>query len=269
MSDAKYSLKLIHLYPEEMNIYGDMGNIITLERRCTWRGINFEKQSLGFSDDITKSKGDIYFMGGGQDNDMYAVFEDLRNNKQEFIKKEVEGNKVFLLICGGFQLFGNEFIDAGAREIKGLEILPVTTKAPGSALEERCLGNLITKISPKIKDEIRNYYKGEFSDYIVGFENHSGQTYFESDRVKPIGKTIVGFGNNAKEGIEGARYKNIFGSYTHGSLLPKNPHLADLIIGLALENKYKKSIKLEPLDDTAEWQAHKRVIELYGGSALS
>lgn len=251
------SLKIVHLYPAEMNIYGDLGNIITLKQRCLWRGIDVEVKKISPGKiNPAVSAGDLYFMGGGQDNDMYAVFDDLLANKKTFIQEEAAKDKVFLLICGAFQLFGEYFLDASGRDIRGLGILPVATKAPGDALADRCLGNIVTRLAPEFQKEIARRYPGEMADTLVGFENHSGQTYFTSPEVKYLANTIYGKGNNAKEHIEGARLRNIFGSYTHGSLLPKNPHYADYLISLALENKYKKEIKLAHLDDSIEWQAH-------------
>lgn len=252
----KQVLKIVHLYPEEMNIYGDMGNIVTLRQRLEARGIASEYSTIGLKDKKFIS-GDLYFMGGGQDQDMFTVFEDLTRNKAEFIKAEVAAGKVFLLICGGFQLFGKSFMDAGNKKIPGLGILPLETKAPGDQLADRCLGNILTEIDPELAREIRLAYTDQLpSNTLVGFENHSGQTYFLDDTIKPLAKVLVGKGNNATQKIEGARYGNIFGSYCHGSLLPKNPHLADLLLYLALKNKYGLDFHLEKLDDTVEWLAH-------------
>ena len=128
---TNYTLDLVHLYPEDMNIYGDMGNIITIRKRCEWRGIKFNYKTIDAK--TTKDKfptGDIYFMGGGQDDDMYGVYEDLVENKKEFLVEEAETGKVFLLICGGFQLFGKYFLDTKGRKQEGLGVLNVETKAP-------------------------------------------------------------------------------------------------------------------------------------------
>lgn len=261
MSDEKLQLSIVHLYPNEMNIYGDLGNIIALKQRCLWRDIDVEISTIDLTNTNELKEGDIYFMGGGQDNDQFKVFDDLVSNKREFLKQEVEADKPFLLICGAFQLFGDYFLDAQAREIKGLGLLPISTKAPGDALTDRCLGNIVTELMPSLEKDVKKYYPTNSDKTIVGFENHGGQTYIEGDSVKPSTKVIYGKGNNAKEEIEGARYRNVFGSYTHGSLLPKNPHFADMLIGLALENKYKREIKLKPLDDDIEWQAHRAAIK--------
>lgn len=260
MSTEKKLLKIVHLYANEMNIYGDMGNIITLSRRSEWRGIEVEYHVVGKDTKAPFPNGDIYFMGGGQDDDMYAVFDDLIKNKNEWIKAEVLKNKVFLLICGAFELFGKYFLDAQGRRIEGLNILPIETKAPGDRLEDRCLGNLLYNLSDEINSKVKNFYNGNYPNTAVGFENHGGQVYFINPNIiHPIGNVISGKGNNSVEKIEGAIMKNVFGSFTHGSFLPKNPHIADTIIGLALENKYNEKIILKKLDDEIEWDAHKQI----------
>ena len=253
-------ITLVHLYPKEMNIYGDLGNVITLKNRTTWRGIEFVTKEVNLGDTTSLPQGDIYFMGGGQDNDMYKVFEDLKRKKTEVLDL-VNANKVFLLICGGFQLFGDYFLDANMREMKGLGILPVVTKAPGTELKHRCLGNLVGKLTPEIITTINKYYPGNKSEFLVGFENHSGQTFFTDDRAKETANVVVGSGNNSTDRKEGASYKNIFASYMHGSLLPKNPHFADMLIGKALFNKYPNSNSLISLDDSIEWLAHNAILK--------
>lgn len=258
------SLRIVHLYPKEMNIYGDLGNIITLKQRLIQRGIEVSYATVGLSDqNIVKTEfpdGDIYFMGGGQDNDMFKVYEDLIANKGKAIKQEVAAGKVFLLICGAFQLFGKFFLDAAGRRINGLDILPIETKAPGDQLADRCLGNLLTQLEPGLARDVKRAYGGALpSNTLVGFENHIGQTFFMDDSITPMGKVLVGKGNNSIDKIEGARYKNVFGSYSHGSLLPKNPHIADLLIYIALKNKYGVDFELKPLDDQVEWRAHEKM----------
>lgn len=258
----KQKLKLVHLYPNEMNIYGDMGNIITFQKRCEWRGIDIEIINIGKGKITELPDGDIYFMGGGQDNDMYDVFDDLIVNKKTWVTSEVLKNKVFLLICGAFELFGKYFLDANGRTIEGLNILPIETKAPSEKLSDRCLGNLIYKINDDLAKSVDKFYPGLSPTTAVGFENHSGQVYFkDSVSISGVGEVIYGKGNNSTEKIEGARMRNVFGSFTHGSFLPKNPHIADTLIGLALENKYKAEIKLKPLDDQIELKAHTKFIK--------
>lgn len=260
MYKEELNLKLVHLYPDEMNIYGDMGNLLTLKRRCEWRGIRLDISKVTL-DNSKFVEGDIYFMGGGQDNDMYKVYKDLKNNKNEFLKKELKNNKHFLLICGGFQLFGNHFIDFQGRKIDGLGILAMETKAPSDNLHDRCLGNIVSEINSNHYRDIQKYYPGTPSRFLVGFENHGGQTYFNYNSMNPLGNVLVGNGNNSKEKIEGVLFNNIIGSYMHGSLLPKNPHLADYIIGDALAQKYGEEINLEKLDDSIEWNAHNAILK--------
>jgi len=250
----KLTLTLTHLYPEEMNIYGDRGNIIALQRRTEWRGIELNVSRSGLGQKIKES--DIYFMGGGQDNDMYAVFEDMLKNKKEILKKEVADGKVFLLICGAFQLFGKYFLDAQGREMEGLDILPVETQAPGDQLKDRCLGNLLTRLDPDLLNQMGAAYEEIVSPTLVGFENHSGQTYAIDEKFETLGKVEHGKGNNAKQKMEGFRFQNVIGSYSHGPILPKNPHLADFLIYQALQNKYGDHFEWVQLDDAVEWQAH-------------
>jgi CobQ-like glutamine amidotransferase family enzyme len=220
-------IKINHLYSNNLNIYGDLGNIYALKARAKL----FDLQVENFSNQIgdrSIDEADIYLIGGGQDKDQLLVFEDLLMHK-DFIKNEVEKGKVFILICGGYQLFGMYFLDAKNNLIEGLGILDIETKAPDSSVASRCIGNLIVEMSP---DFINHWgIATSFSKYLVGFENHGGQTFFsEEKKVCPIGKVISGFGNNSTEKLEGASYKNIIGTYMHGSLLPKNPHLTDAII---------------------------------------
>lgn len=261
----KHALTLIHLYPREMNIYGDIGNIITLKKRCEWRGINLNVESISLSQSSEIRNGDIYFMGGGQDDDMFKVYKDILKYRKEFLLNEVKKKKVFLLICGGLQLFGNYFLDSKGRTIEGLGVLPIKTMSIGDNLKNRSLGTIITELSPELQLKINSLYKGNPSKYLVGFENHSGQTYIDlkNTDIETIGKVLYGVGNNINDKKEGFWYKNVFASYMHGSFLPKNPHFADLLIGLALKNKYGNSIELSSLNDDIEWQAHDSIIRKY------
>ena len=246
------SLKLIHLFPDKMNIYGDMGNIIALEKRCQWRGILVEYVTVDTAADFEKiATGDIFFFGGGQDTDQMEVWQIIAKQKDRFttlIEEAVMSDKVFLLICGGFQMFGKLFVDGKGNSIPGLGILDVETQASGDAVSQRCIGNVVIHTEIDIEPQT-----------IVGFENHGGQTTFCADSKKHMhyfGKVVAGHGNTLSGGVEGCVYRNVLGSYLHGSLLPKNPHLADYLIRRALSVKYKKEIVLPPLDDTLERLAH-------------
>ncbi len=239
MTEKDLKISIAHLYPKLLNLYGDMGNIITLTKRCQWRGISVEIDNIGLGDDIKEH--DLYFIGGGQDKQQQEVAEELFSHK-DFLHSERDKGAVFLGICGGYQLFGHYYQPFEGDKLKGISLMDAYTVAG----KKRFIGNVTIEtdfLNPKT---------------LVGFENHSGLTYLEND-TKPLGKTVVGNGNNSSDGFEGARYKNVFGTYLHGSLLPKNPHFADLLIELALEKRYGEKIKLEKLNDEFEYNAHKSV----------
>ena len=234
-------ISIAHLYPKLLNLYGDMGNVITLRRRCEWRGIEVEFEEINSGDRIKEH--DLYFIGGGQDKQQEEVKEELLSNKSELQAQSRDG-AVFLGICGGYQLFGHYYQPHGKDKLEGISLMDAYTVAG----DTRFIGNVTVKtdfLTP---------------DTLVGFENHSGLTYLQGD-TKPLGIVRVGNGNNGKDGFEGARYKNVFGTYLHGSLLPKNPHFADYLIGLALEKRYGEKIELPPLDDDLEISAHNSVID--------
>lgn len=237
------SLILNHLYSRSLNIYGDLGNIIALKH--LFPGLEIITTEIGTA---RLSKADIYFIGGGQDKDQLRVYKDLLRHKKQ-IAEEVAADKVFLLVCGGLQLFGRTFVDGLGNEIEGLGILDMETRAPNYEVKSRCVGNIVVEMS---KEFIGHWgIDRNFSKYLVGFENHGGQTVFNkvnevnkvSNSINPIGKVIKGFGNNTKDKIEGAWVGNIIGTYLHGSLLPKNPHLAQAILRKGYYNKYASDLK--------------------------
>lgn len=240
MEENNLKISIAHLYPKLLNLYGDLGNIITLKNRCEWRGITIEFENIDIGDSIKDH--DLYFIGGGQDKQQEEVAEELYSHKSELLAQRDSGS-VFLGICGGYQLFGYYYQPHDKDKLKGLSLMDAYTVAG----QKRFIGNVTIKtdfLTPNT---------------LVGFENHSGLTYLEGD-TKPIGITVVGNGNNSKDGFEGGRYKNVFGTYLHGSLLPKNPHFADYLIELALERRYGEKINLSKLDDTLEWNAHNSVL---------
>lgn len=240
MENFGLKISIAHLYPKLLNLYGDIGNIITLKKRCEWRGIEVEFEEINIGDSIKSH--DLYFIGGGQDKQQEEVKEELYSKKAELISQRDDG-AVFLGICGGYQLFGHYYQPHDKDKLEGISLMDAYTVA-GKA---RFIGNVTVKtdfLNPKT---------------LVGFENHSGLTYIEGDTT-PLGIIQIGNGNNGKDGYEGGRYKNVFGTYLHGSLLPKNPHFADYLISLALEKKYGEKIVLEPLDDGFELSAHESVV---------
>lgn len=232
-------LRIGHLYPKLLNIYGDRGNIITLQKRAEWRRIEVEVHEIN-SGDVWLGEHDIYFIGGGQDAQQVEVSKELNRHK-DFMTSERDRGAVFLGICGGYQLLGHYYQPHDGEKLMGISLLDAYTVAGN----KRFIGNVtiqsnVGQVSPD-------------NNFLVGFENHSGLTYLQGD-TKPIGTVIVGNGNNGMDKTEGARYKNVFGTYMHGSFLPKNPMFADYLLELALGEH------LEPLDDTIENNAHDALI---------
>lgn len=237
-------LNICHLYPDLLNVYGDMGNILILKHRAEARGINVNIINVSLNDKFNKDDYDIVFFGGGQDYEQSIVSDDLKELKRDSIKDYIEEEKVLLAICGGYQLLGNYYTTPDGEKLEGLKILDIYTEAG----DTRFIGNTV----------IFNEY---LNQTYVGFENHSGRTFL-GEGLQPLGKCISGFGNNGKDGFEGCIYKNTIGTYFHGSLLSKNPELADRLLTLALNKKYNKNIELEPLDDTLELKAKEYIINL-------
>jgi CobQ-like glutamine amidotransferase family enzyme len=227
------------LYAATMNIYGDRGNVITLRRRAEWRGIPVEVQEIGLGEPIPPAV-DCFFWGGGQDQEQEAVAADLQGAKGEAIKAAVEDGAALLAVCGGYQLLGHEYRPHDANPLPGISLFDMTSVAG----PERFIGNVVVD-SPW----------GE----LVGFENHSGVTML-GEGLSPMGRVRVGRGNNGRDGTEGAIYRNAVGCYLHGSLLPKNPALADWLIARALERRHGK-VELPPLDDTVEFAAHHSAVD--------
>jgi lipid II isoglutaminyl synthase (glutamine-hydrolysing) len=249
-----YELTITHLYPQKMNIYGDIGNIIVLTKRAEWRGIKINVQNINIDDALKDGTTDIYFFGGGQDQDQVDVFRDLVKTKAGPLKKDIQNGAVMLAICGGYQLLGEYFLTGDGQKLEGLGIIPVETVAPSTEVAQRCIGNIITKL-PKESD-LKNYGL----ETLIGFENHSGRTRFKSDKLSPLGDVVVGIGDNEDKIHEGARYLNVIGSYMHGSFLPKNPHVADFMLKIALERKYHANIQLNEIDNEIELNAHKQIL---------
>jgi lipid II isoglutaminyl synthase (glutamine-hydrolysing) len=236
-------INIYHLYPDLLNLYGDIGNVTCLKKRCEWRGIDVNVIDFSLSNERTINDADIFFMGGGSDRGQSIVYSHFLKYKNG-VSNAIEDGSVFLAICGGYQLLGESYIDAEGLEIPGLGVFDYTTESE----EGRLIGNVI--IENKLGLEPKT---------IVGFENHGGRTYHDYDA---LGSVMAGNGNNGKDGLEGMIYKNCIGTYLHGPILPKNPHLADHIILSALKRRYDVK-KLEKLDDYREYQAHNKVLELY------
>ncbi len=238
-------LNIFHMYPDLLNLYGDIGNITCITKRCKWRGIEANLVDFSLSSERNLEDADIFFMGGGSDRGqsiVYSHFLEYRNG----VSNAIEDGSVFLAICGGYQLLGHSYIDADGQNIPGLGIFDYTTESE----EGRLIGNVVIENNLGLKP-----------DTIVGFENHGGRTYHNYDT---LGSVVVGNGNNGKDGYEGMIYKNCIGTYLHGPVLPKNPHLADHLIMAALKEKYGMK-EFEELNDELEYSAHQNVLKLYSG----
>lgn len=291
------TLTLGHLYPDQLNLYGDRGNILTLQQRCQWRGIRLRVVELGIGDALDPDAYDMLFIGGGQDREQAPVAQDLYDTKSIGLWAAIEDDMPVLAVCGGYQLLAHYYRPASGPDMKGLGVFDAWTVHRG-ARAPRCIGDVAIR------------WNGQT---LVGFENHGGQTYLGT--AKPLGKVLKGYGNNAQDGSEGAIYRNAYGTYLHGSLLPKNPHFADHLIQLALKRSYGLNwlaglgslygemqahehtngvngsqsepkqwagisvleeseetpgviidplVKLAPLDDSMEWQAHSAILERLG-----
>src|SRR3989344_2065713 len=248
------TLRICHLYPDLMDTYGDKGNIITIQKRCQWRGINVNLANITVGQSLSASEFDLYFFGGGQDKTQIIVGKDILK-KAQTIKKAIDGGTALLSICGGYQLLQKYFKTKTGETIKGIGLFDAYTLGSN----DRMIQNLLIEMNSELEQDITNNYPTTDdrlpTTNLIGFENHSGKTYLGKN-LKPLGKVIKGSGNNGEDKTEGAVYKNAFGCYLHGSLLPKNPHFADYLITKALERRYGK-VKLIPLNDEIEWLAHK------------
>jgi len=235
-------LRMLALYPEQMNIYADRGNIVFLQRRCEWRGIDFDLAAAGPGQGFDPDAHDLIYIGGGQDRDQKLVAEDMLETKRDAIAAAVESDAVVLAVCGGYQLLGHSYQLASER-IAGLGLVDLeTVREPGA----RLIGNVA------IEAEI-----GTGSpELIAGFENHGGRTHL-GPTATPLGRVIKGHGNNGRDGYEGVRHRNLFGTYLHGPLLPKNAVLADRLIQLALARRQGTEPTLAGLDDAFEQAAHR------------
>ncbi len=227
-------VRIAHLYPEEMNIYGDTGNVIALVRRIEWRGMETRIDRVGLGEPYDFTDADLVIAGGGEDRSQMRVAADLRQ-RSGAIREAVADGTVFLTVCGTYQLFGHRFVAHDGEEIPGIGVFDAETLAG----DHRMIGNIVLD-TPWGR--------------LVGFENHGGRTHL-ADGQEPLGRVERGFGNNDTTFDEGAVTANVFGTYLHGSLLPKNPGFADLLLLRALRRRHGAGVSLEPLEDDLEHRA--------------
>ncbi len=274
-------LRLAHIYSAHLNIYGDRGNVISLVRRAEAHGLTLEVEDINIGEPEKSFKNyDILFIGGGQDKQQELVATDLLKRRNE-LSDCLEAGLAMLAICGGYQLLGHYYINSHGEKTPGLAIIDVVTEsapekssAIGIKQLDRLIGNVVAELVVELSDE--NSFKGKLNT-LVGFENHSGRTGSLpqhstkstissqiTSRNKPLAKIIRGHGNNGEDGYEGANYKNLFCSYLHGSLLPKNPHLADEILIRALKYRYGELPGVfTHVDSEFEMAAHKKALALH------
>src|SRR5215216_6940331 len=235
-TEGRHMLTIHHLY-------ADRGNVISIEKRCEWRGIAVEVVDVGLTEKIRPTGCDLFLFGGGQDREQAMLAEDLSGSKGGDLRAIVEDGGVVLGVCGGYQLMGHSYETPEGEKLPGVGIFDLHTE-PRKPEEERLIGNVLARVQAPETGETRE---------IVGFENHGGRTYLGED-VEPLGEVVAGYGNNGRDGTEGARRLNAYGTYLHGSLLPKNPWLTDQLILNALR-RVDENVELEPLDDAAERSA--------------
>ena len=249
-------IKILYLYPDMLELYGDYGNIQVLKYRIESRGykVTIDRYSIGDPAPDFNSY-DIVFAGGGADNEQSILSEDLIQYKEN-IKEAVENGVFFLLICGAYQLFGKYYKSVEGNIIPGLEIFDYYTEANPDR-KQRCIGNIIIEVKLKSNQNSNSNENNEsdlnsneeITTKVIGFENHGGQTF----NIKtPFGKVISGNGNKFGDTEEGFFKKNVIATYLHGPLLSKNPVLSDYIIKYCLDRKYNENTELQPLNDEFE-----------------
>lgn len=246
-------LTIHHLYADMMNLYGDRGNVISIKKRCEWRGISVEVVEVGLGERVSPTGCDIFLFGGGQDREQALLAEDLSGSKGADLRAIVDDGGVVLGVCGGYQLMGHYYETPEGEKLPGVGIFDLHTE-PGKAGQPRLIGNVLVRVT--LED-------GSTKE-AAGFENHGGRTYLGD--TEPLGEVVVGYGNNGEDGGEGARRLNAYGTYLHGSLLPKNPWLTDRLILNAMR-KVDDTFELEPLDDAVEEAAFSAISHRVAGRA--
>ncbi|MCY4194614.1 MAG: glutamine amidotransferase [bacterium] len=237
MTTGPLSMRLCHLYPDHLNIYADRGNIAVCQRRLEWRGLSLEVVEVGLGDPIPADC-HLYYLGGGQDRDQALVAEDLER-KADPLRQAAEDGAVVLGVCGGYQLLGRGYAGSDGRRLPGIGLLDVETTAGAG----RLVGDVV--LDATLSGQTRT---------VVGYENHAGRTHL-GPGCTPLGRLRPGHGNNGEDGCEGAVAGHSVGTYMHGPLLPKNPWLADTLLGWALAHAGHTE-RLAPLDDQLEKSAH-------------
>lgn len=276
-----HTLHLAHLYASHMNVYGDRGNVIALTQRCARRGIVLDTTVVEPGDTVDWASFDLAFFGGGQDSGQSLIADDLLGRQGPGLRAAIEDGLTLLAICGGYQLLGHYFLTHTGERLPGLGVLDVHTIGG----KQRLIGNIVVEAELR-QGEWESGRAGEWeggtsaleksvdsspprspapllprsSLKLVGFENHSGRTY-HGPGVRSLGRVLAGHGDNGEDGVGGAVYRNVYGCYLHGSLLPKNPQLTDHLLELALRRRYGQEFAIAPLDATLELRAQRAMVE--------
>lgn len=242
--DEIVDITLAHLYPQHMNLYGDRGNVLALQYRAQKRHMGFHIINVEIGEPVDWRQVDIVFMGGGEDSHQAKIYEDFLRRKDSLSEALSQGLPM-LAVCGAYQLLGHEYRTADGQILLGLGYLDVVTKAGAT----RSIGDVVCETVLPLTPNT-----------LVGFENHGGQTFL-GEKAKPLAHVQLGHGNNGEDGTEGALQNHVIGTYLHGSLLPKNPHLTDLFLSWALEWREGKPVELPPLDSSWEMAAHEVIVK--------
>lgn len=244
---AGMTLRICHLYPALLNIAGDRGNVFAIQRRCAWRGIATEVTDITVGEMPELSAFDLILFHGGQDKEMDVAARDLKR-REAGMKEAVESDVVVLAVCAGYQLLGHYYQPFTGPRLEGIGVLDTYTEAGQTRFMNHAAVACDFGAGPKT---------------LVGFENHSGRTYpYHGSNVQPLGRALAGGGNNGADGIEGARYRQVYATYLHGPVLPKNPWFTDHLIWQGLRHRYGDVPALSPLGDGAEERAHETALAL-------
>jgi CobQ-like glutamine amidotransferase family enzyme len=231
-------IRVGHLYPDYLNIYADRGNMAVLARRASWRGHEVEVEAISIGDVLRPGTHDLLYVGGGQDREQALVAVDLAS-RAEAVRESAAGGAAVLAVCGGYQLLGRSYRERDGAELPGIGLFPLHTVAG----ERRMIGDVLLDCD----------WAGST---LAGFENHAGRTRLDEGAV-PLGRVVHGFGNDGESGFEGCRMGRAIGTYLHGPLLPRNPWLADWLLGQALAHATGgEPPELAPLADELETEAH-------------
>jgi CobQ-like glutamine amidotransferase family enzyme len=236
MSTATGDVRLCHLYPRELNIYADRGNIAVLRMRLGWRGMRLVVDEVGVGDPVIPGRHDLYYLGGGQDRDQAIVARDMARDKGPAIVSAVEDGAALLAVCGGYQLAGHRYVGVDGVVMPGIGLLDAETTAG----DDRLIGDVL--LAATLDGATRE---------VAGFENHAGRTHLGAGAT-PFGRVLAGYGNDGLSGTEGVTYRRTIGTYLHGPLLPRNPWVADTLLAWALAHRTGERADLPALDDALE-----------------